>query len=381
MKHAPIRDILWLFLLTRLALVLLTYVGYVLLTAPRDSVTAVNLVAMLSTWNRWDAIHYVAIAQHGYQTRFDLAFFPLYPLLTAVLAFPFGQGAYLAVAMLISNGALLGTLFILYQLAVEAEGEQVAQRTLLYLCIFPTAFFFFAPYNESLFLLFVTGSFLAMRRQSWWLAGLLGGLAALTRSAGVLLALPYLYEVWASQIGFATGTERWQALRKTLPILLIPVGVLLYCIYCWYTQGDPLAFASVQSHWGRYLTWPLAGIVKSIGEVVTLPFGSFFEVHNVLDLSATLGFIMLAIFGWRTLRLSYNLWTILLIIYVLLSPSIGNIDPLLSNQRFILEMFPVFITLASLGIKHPRLHQTVMIVSPILLATLGVLFMMNYWMV
>jgi hypothetical protein len=381
MKRAPVRDILWLFLLTRLALIIVTYIAYVLLIAPKYTTTPVDAASLLMSWNRWDGANYVRIAQYGYQTRFDVAFFPLFPLLIAAFASPFGPGMYLPVAMLLSNLALLGTLFILYQLAVEAEGEQLARRTLLYLCIFPTAFFFFAPYNEALFLLFVTGSFLAMRRQHWWLAGLLGVLAALTRSAGLLLVFPYLYEVWASQVGLKTVAERLQALHKLLPIVFIPLGTLLYCLYCWRTQGDPLAFATVQYHWGRYLTWPFSGIVKSIGELVTLPFTSFFEVHDILDTSATLAFLVLAILGWRKLRPSYSLWTILLIIYVLLSPSINTIDPLTSNQRFILEMFPLFITLASLGVHHPRLHQTLMILFPALLFTLSILFFMNKWMV
>jgi Gpi18-like mannosyltransferase len=381
MKRAPTRDIVWLFLITRAALVIITYIAYILLTAPKYSSTGVNIAALLTSWDHWDAARYLHIAQFGYQTRFDTAFFPLFPLLTALFAYPFGPVAYLPAATLISNGALLGTLFILYQLAVEAGGEPVARRTLLYLCIFPTAFFFFAPYNESLFLLFVTGAFLAMRRQRWWTAGLLGMLASLTRSAGLLLVAPYLYELWASHISFTTGTERLQALRKCLPIILIPLGVLLYSLYCWYMSGDPFAYATVQSHWGRHLDWPWTGLMKQIGEFFWQPFGSFFEVHDVLDFSATLGFIALTSLGWRRLRTSYNLWITSLVCYVLISPAIDTIDPLVSNQRFMLEMFPLFIVLASFGIKHPRLHQTLLILFPMLLTVLSILFLMNYWMV
>lgn len=381
MKRAPVRDIIWLFVVTRLALVLVTYIAYILLTAPKYSSTGVDVTALLATWNHWDAARYVSIAQFGYKTKFDLAFFPLFPLLTAILAYPFGANGYLPAATLISNAALLGTLFILYQLAADAAGEQVARRTVFYLCIFPTAFFFFAPYNESLFLLFITGAFLAMRRQRWWLAGLLGMLATLTRSAGILLAVPFLYEVWVAQTSFSTWPEQLQLLRKCLPIILIPLGMAFYSLYCWRISGDPLAFASVQWHWGRYLSWPWTGLVKQVGEFFWQPFGSFFEVHNLLDFSATLGFIVLAVLSWRRLRTSYNLWTILLILYVLISPSIHNIDALTSNQRFFLEMFPLFIVLAQLGVKHPRLHQGLLILFPMLLATLSILFLMNYWMV
>jgi len=114
---------------------------------------------------------------------------------------------------------------------------------------------------------------------------------------------------------------------------------------------------------------------------VIQPFGSFFEVHLLLDLTATVSFIALAILGWRRLRTSYSIWIGLLLLYMLISPAIAQHDVLVSNQRFVLEMFPAFITLAALGVKYPRLHLTLLITFPFLQATLAVLFVLNRWMV
>jgi len=380
MKRAPVRDIIWLFVATRLILVMVTYVGYILLTAPKYSSNPVDIVGILASWNHWDAANYVRIAQFGYQTPYDVAFFPLFPLLIAAFAHVLGSWSYLLVGTIISNAALLGALFVIYQLAVEAGGEQVAQRTLLYLCIFPTAFYFFAPYNESLFLLLTASAFLAMRQQRWWLAGLLGLLAALTRSAGILLVIPYMVELWTTRESITAS--RQNMLFRILPILLIPLGTALYAIYCWHISGNPLDFIAVQSHWGRHTTWPWQGIWQSLTEIFWYqPFGSFNEVHNLLDLSATLAFIALAIVGKNKLRASYSFWMGLALLYMILSPATVALDPLESNQRFVLEMFPAFITLSMLGIKHPRLHQAIMLAFPTLLATLSILFIMNRWMV
>ena len=380
MKRAPVRDIIWLFVATRLILVMVTYVGYILLTAPKYSSNPVDIVGILASWNHWDAANYVRIAQFGYQTPYDVAFFPLFPLLITAFAHILGSWSYLLVGTTISNAALLGALFVIYQLAVEAGGEQVAQRTLLYLCIFPTAFYFFAPYNESLFLLLTASTFLAMRQQRWWLAGLLGLLAALTRSAGILLVVPYMVELWTTRESITAS--RQNMLFRVLPILLIPLGTALYAIYCWHISGNPLDFIAVQSHWGRHTTWPWQGIWQSLTEIFWYqPFGSFNEVHNLLDLSATLAFIALAIVGKNKLRASYSVWMGLALLYMILSPAIVALDPLESNQRFVLEMFPAFITLSMLGIKHPRLHQAIMLAFPTLLATLSILFIMNRWMV
>ncbi|HEX6551759.1 MAG TPA: mannosyltransferase family protein [Ktedonobacteraceae bacterium] len=380
MKRAPVRDIIWLFVATRLILVMVTYVGYILLTAPKYSSNPVDIVGILSSWNHWDAANYVRIAQFGYQTPYDVAFFPLFPLLITAFAHILGSWSYLLVGTIISNAALLGALFVIYQLAVEAGGEQVGHRTLLYLCIFPTAFYFFAPYNESLFLLLTASTFLAMRQQRWWLAGLLGLLAALTRSAGILLVIPYMVELWTTRESITAS--RQNMLFRILPILLIPLGTALYAIYCWHISGNPLDFIAVQSHWGRHTTWPWQGIWQSLTEIFWYqPFGSFNEVHNLLDLSATLAFITLAIVGKSKLRASYSVWMGLALLYMILSPAIVALDPLESNQRFVLEMFPAFITLSMLSIKHPRLHQAIMLAFPTLLATLSVLFIMNRWMV
>ncbi len=321
MKRAPTRDILWLFILTRVALVLVTYFAFVLLTAQRYSAAPVNINAILTSWRHWDAANYVRIAHFGYQTYFDVAFFPLYPLLIFVLALPLSwwSGSYLLMGTLISNAALLGSLFLLYQLAVEAGGEQVARRTLLYLCLFPTAFFFFAAYNESLFLFFTLGMFLAMRRQRWWLAGILGLLAALTRSAGLLLAIPYLVEIWISRASIAA--DRQKLWLRALPVVLIPLGTALYALYCWQIRGTPLAFANVQAHWGRITTWPWIGIGASFGDLFWIKgFGSFDEAHIILDLSATIGFIVLTVLSWRKLRLSYVVWASALVLFMLISP-------------------------------------------------------------
>ncbi len=375
------RDIVFLFVATRLMLIVITYIAYVLLTAPRYSTTPVDSVTLFNAWNHWDAANYVRIAQYGYQTRFDLAFFPLFSFLIACISSVLGSWSYLLVGTLLSNGAFLGVLFLLYRLAADVAGEQVARHTILYLCIFPTAFFFFAAYNEAPFLLFVLGAFLALRRQRWWLAGLLGFFAALTRSAGILLVLPYLCEAWETWQAQKERQKRKLVLR-CVPIALIPLGTLVYSVYCWLTTGNPLAFITIQDHSGRHLSWPWQGLWQGgTALLFAQPFGSANQAHLLLDLGATLGFLALALYGWRHLPNSYSLWIAILLLYILLDPALDKPDILLSNQRFVLEMFPAFITLAMLGARHPHLHHAILILFPALLATLSVLFLMNRWLV
>jgi len=346
-------------------------------TVPKYSSTPTYFHTLLSAWNHWDASNYVRIAQYGYQYLPDLAFFPLYSACIWLISHIIGN--YLLVGMLLSNIALLGALVILYQLALDIAGEQVARRTLLYLCIFPTAFFLFAAYNESFFLLFSAGAFLAMRRRCWLVVGILGALAAATRSAGVLLVLPYLCEWWLSRSKHdPTRLSVW--LLKLIPVCLIPLGLLSYSYYCLRTTGNPLMFAAVQTHWDRHAEWPWQGIGASFYQLWVQPIGSFYQVHILIDLCATLGFLALTVLGWRRLPPSFTLWSASLLLLMLLNASpVG--DPLASNQRLVLELFPGFILLAMVGKKYQKLHETILLLSLPLLAILSIVFLMNRWMV
>ena len=63
-------------------------------------------------------------------------------------------------ALLVSNLAFLGALLALFALTADAFGERIARRAIVVTALFPTAFFFLAPYTESLFL------FLSMSRSA-----------------------------------------------------------------------------------------------------------------------------------------------------------------------------------------------------------------------
>jgi hypothetical protein len=383
MKCRPNRDIIWLFITTRLVLAFITYSMYILLSGVKNySRIPVDIVGLFTTWNHWDAANYICIAQYGYQTIYDLAFFPLFPLLIACISWLLGSWSYLLVGTLISNLALFGALWIIYHLVSKRLSDTVAHHTLIYLCVFPTAFFFFAAYNESLYLLLAAGTFLALENERWWLAGLLGLLAALTRSIGILLLVPYIYELWIRRQ--RVFTQPLIIIKSVLPSFLLPLGTGLYAIYCWQMFGNPLAFATVQSHWGRSTQFPWVGILHTLQALFgpnAQPFGSVNEANMLLNLSITLGCIALTILGWRKLPTSYSLWTGACLLFILSSPAIIKPDALLSNQRFALELFPIFITLAIITEKHPRFHYASVLIFATLLGVLATAFIMNRWIV
>ncbi|HVF56883.1 MAG TPA: mannosyltransferase family protein, partial [Pyrinomonadaceae bacterium] len=143
----------------------------------------------LEIWNRWDAPHYLDIAQSGYvatgvESRW-IVFYPLYPWLVRVFAFVFRE--YVFSAFVVSTLASIAAGLLLLRLAAQDEEQRVARGAVFFLFIFPTSYFLHIGYTESLFLALALGSFVAARERRWWLAGLLGAFTSLSRVNGLLL--------------------------------------------------------------------------------------------------------------------------------------------------------------------------------------------------
>ena len=97
--------------------------------------------------------------------------------------------------LVLANLCFYFGLVLLYYLARAHFGPTVAKDALFFLAIGPYALFFFIGYSESLFLLLSLAIFFFLHRGrtlDWWLAGLCGFLAALTRATGIVLAIPFL---------------------------------------------------------------------------------------------------------------------------------------------------------------------------------------------
>ncbi|HLI06133.1 MAG TPA: mannosyltransferase family protein [Ktedonobacteraceae bacterium] len=381
-----------LFIVTRIAFVLLTYFGVILFSVPNYSMHALDFQTLLNAWARWDAVRFTTIATRGYLNLSYAAFFPLYPWLIHVFSIPPGADP-LVTGMVISNLAFLAALIVLYRLVETEFNREVAQKTALYLTIFPTALFFFAAYNESLFILLVLLCFYALRRGFWWLAGLCAGLATLTRSAALLLAIPFLYEFARqalSQLRGARIERRKPSLHRLIAglpaLLLIPLGLGIYAWYLNQRYHDPLAFEHAQVYWRYGFSAPWAGTMQQIHNIITLPLYTFFTAHDIIDLTALLfALVLLVLCFIGPVRFSRSQWSMplfcLLVLFLpLFFPGHGY-DPLQSTQRFVLELFAVFIVLARLGQRYSWLNQWYMMLALPMLAFLTLQFLHGYWTV
>ena len=213
----------------------------------------------LKLWNVGDGRHYLYLAENGYLSQGDadkvvlLVFLPGYPLLVRLVNGLVGNYLY---SGLLSSGlcfALSGA--VLYRLMRLDLDRETALRALRWLCLMPGAFFFAAPMSESLFLLLSAACVYFMRRERWGLSCLMGGLAAFTRSVGLVLMAPVLFELMAD-VGARLRAGRRPALGRCLWPLLILSGFALYCLLNYRVSGDPFRFMAYQKeHWNQTLGW------------------------------------------------------------------------------------------------------------------------------
>ncbi len=206
----------------------------------------VGLYRFFDIWRRWDADNYLRLAEQGYSSvgdqRFLIVFFPLFPALSALVSFVTGDALIAAFVVSTLASVVLGLVF--HRLVRLDHSERVAQMSVLFLFIFPTSYFLHIPYTESLFLALVIGSFYAARSRMWIIAGVLGGLACMTRINGLVLIPALAFEVWAEYRETKKIDRRWAAL------LMIPTGFGLYLGRPWF-YGSP--FYSRPFAWGpRY---------------------------------------------------------------------------------------------------------------------------------
>jgi len=364
------------------------------LSEPFHSGLANELIAPAA---RWDSVWYLSIAHLGYYSHQSTAFFPLYPLLIHLCAALFGSA--ILCGALISLGAMGVGLALLYRLVALDLGEREARMTVALLALFPSSFFLSAVYTESLFLALSVGAIYCARLDRWAWAGLLGALAAASRSTGVLIAIPlaliYLYgprEHARARIVGSWSEPRHRPGRSLLWLGLVPLGTLAYLAYLAISHIDPLTpFRAENLYWQRQFAGlfgavrdaveALPGDVRGVWTGNSYPWGRQDPLtiadHCLIDF----GFLAFALVGlaacWRRVPFAYLAYTLALLAEALSYPV--QTDALISFPRYLLVMFPIFIGWAALLAPRRKLAIGVLALSALGLACLSGLWSMWEW--
>jgi hypothetical protein len=321
-------------------------------------------------WIRYDAGWYWHLVKLGYTpsgdgkwtTQANVVFFPLYPYLIRLATKLVGGTNHWYAGLAISNVATALALFFMLRIARRYVDEDCARRSLVYLLLFPSSFFLSSYYTEGLFLLTATASFASFLKKRYFLCGVWGYLAAMTRNPGVLLFPSFVLGLlWE---------RRGRLSRADLPalwLLLIPCGLLTFMAILYRKVGDPLAFLHWQAAWLSKPTFPLKTLWKESGAVDwSLPLDPL-NMVRIMDIASGVLFLILPV----GLLKKYDKSLVIFALLALLMPmASGTIH---SMMRYELVAFPSFFVLAEVGANR-NIDRFIVSASAIFLGLLSLGF-------
>jgi hypothetical protein len=320
---------------------------------------------LVMPWVRYDVRWYQQIVDDGYRPGAgSAAFHPLYPLLAKLIVPLVAGNTYLALLLLSTiAGAALCVVFARY--VEDIHGEQFARPASWLLLLGPLGFILLIPYNEGLFLVLSVASLWATARERWWIAGLFGALAALTRQQGLALALPL---AWGLLVALR---ERRARIWDAGALLLVLGGYALFVIYRAIALGDLAMLAQARDPadflrgllvsrsseivlGGQRLAWPW----ESLFDQVRLIFSTPDSYDLVIDLVLGWAGVLVIAVGWRRMPMHERLYSLAIIVLTLCYYN-GYRSPSLSLPRHMLLAFPLFVVLARWAGSGRRLRLLV----------------------
>lgn len=338
--------------------------------------------SLRSAFKSWDAQHYLYLSQNGYhQGQVSNAFYPLFPLLISGVTFIVKDSFW--AGMFVANIASVGAVYFLYRFIKANYNDEIAQKSLLLLLTFPTAFYLSLIYTEALFLFLIAGFFYFLSNRRYLLSGLLSLFLPLTRSVGLVMLLPMLsYFVFDKKkktlaIQLPSFNEK-VVLHVNLSYLylIFPIlGVGLYFLFMKYTTGDYFSgmIASKQFVGGFALENLLAP-----STFINSFFSSHLSLHGFTDSIIDRAFFVFFLF---CVILIYKKLDKTLLLYSLslgLVPLLGSFG---SYTRYLLPIFPMYIALALIfaNKRFSFLYLPFAFFSFSLQIFFVVLYSLNYW--
>lgn len=309
-------------------------------------------------FGNFDGVHYLRIAQNGYDAQYSQAFFPLYPLLIRFLADSnllfqkntmldtriYVDPSYFFTGLILANIFFLLATILFYKLISTDFNKKIALGSVFLLMFFPTSFYFGSIYTESLFLFLVLGAFYFMRKNNFIVAGVFSALASATRIFGLLLVPVLLIEAYL-KFKKREIAETGELAKMAVGILLAPFGTLLYMLFLGLNFNNPLYFLTSQ---------PLFGAERTVGNLiflpqviyryakifVTVPLSSPLFFNAFLEFIFTIAVLISLVFFYRKMRLSYFIFTLGCLILPTLTGTFSSM-PRYSLMGFLLLPFIV----------------------------------------
>lgn len=329
------RKALTVFLIWRIALLLIAFLSTFFISQFGSRFPYADQVLKITGLPSWvwgfgnfDGVHYLRIAQNGYNAQYSQAFFPLFPLLIRIInsldIFPkdlvldtriFVDPSYFIVGLVLSNVFFLSALILFYKLIRLDFNQKVAFASLILLVTFPTSFYFGAIYTESLFLFLSMGAMYFTRKNNFLIAGVFSLLASATRIFGLVIILFLIVEIYLKFKKKEIIIRSEELTKMIIGILLTPFGLLLYMLYLRLNFDNPLYFFTSQPNFGaarssENLVLLPQVIYRYIKIFITVPKTSQLFFNAFLEFSFTIITLIILLVFFKKMRVSYFIFTL-----------------------------------------------------------------------
>ena len=324
---------------------------------------------------KFDSGWYLSVIEWGYGPPPPIgrpsnhAFFPLYPLTAKVLHDTFALDGFHA-GLIVSYLSFFLAVALFLREGIERLGERDAWRSVAFLLLFPTAFFFAAMYAESMVLLLALLAFRDARRGETLRACLWAALMGLSRAFALAMG-PALFFAALEASGFR-GIRRYlrAALLGAIPI----AAVMLWIFGMGYAKNEPGLFFRSLEGWHRGSN-PIAGVQGF--------FRGFYDHARLGDLgrdfSLALDYALVVLFAgigvYQAVRRRWSdaVWTACAIGLPVTTGLSGGIP------RFFVVVYPASFALAEATRNSPRARIAAWVISGSLLLACAARFVNWQW--
>jgi Gpi18-like mannosyltransferase len=348
--------------------------------------TITNLPNWIWGFGGFDGVHYLRIAQDGYNTAiYYPAFFPVFPTLIKFIGnliprnplldtITFVDPAFFYTGLALANVFFLFALYFLYKLFKIDYDSKVSWLAIVLLLIFPTSFYFGSIYTESLFLLLSVLVLYESRKRNFLLAGIFCAVASATRIVGVLLVVVIAIELYLAIKNKVIDIKSNKFIFSILGLVISATGIGAYMFYLWKNYQDPIYFLSAQPYFGAQRSSELIFLPQVIYRYIkifmNIPVFSLQFFNSALEFILTLAPFTLLVIYYKKIRFSYWIFMLLALIVPTLTGTFS------SMPRYVLVAFPLLPILATKMGKYRKLIMTLLVILAILLLSL---FIRGYW--
>lgn len=212
-------------------------------------------MSMDNIYRYYDGPLYIAVAKSLYRLGhpalsafpdldpiYYAAHFPGYPLTIRLFSYPLGYPAGMIAATIAATSLAIWVLSLL--LKDLGLSHRILWLGFVFLFIPPRWLIYHSVgASEPLFILLFLAFILLYRREHYWEAGIVGGLAILTRSPAALILVAYLILVGWRYMSTHPRPSPWSAFRKwILPMLPFALAPLLLFAFYQHQFGDFFAY-------------------------------------------------------------------------------------------------------------------------------------------